>query len=307
LSSVFVGIVAIKLLRSVPKKESGPKISFIHAFKNILTGGVATWIPNMITSLGIQLGTVVVFGSKGSDDTAVYFISLSIVNVILFGTTALNIIALPALSSLKDARKRLTWQTIRWGYIISVPLSCSLVFYSEEILRLFGENYVDGEATLQILLLSVLPTIVLNGVSTLVYAYGNYRQSLAIELATAIPRIILYFILIPIYGPIGGAISFTIGSILAFIISAVIARKIGMSIFWKDLALMIIIPTVIGYLIYTLKINYIVGIIITLIASYLLLLKLHTVTKSDIYDGIDVLPTGISMRMLRLLKKWNRS
>jgi peptidoglycan biosynthesis protein MviN/MurJ (putative lipid II flippase) len=148
---------------------------------------------------------------------------------------------------------------------------------------------------------------VLNGVSTLVYAYGNYRQSLAIELATAIPRIILYFILIPIYGPIGGAISFTIGSILAFIISAVIARKIGMSIFWKDLALMIIIPTVIGYLIYTLKINYIVGIIITLIASYLLLLKLHTVTKSDIYDGIDVLPTGISMRMLRLLKKWNRS
>jgi O-antigen/teichoic acid export membrane protein len=307
LSSILLGIVTIKLLRSVPEKDSGPNISLIYAFKNILIGGVASWIPIVITSLGYQLGTIVVFGSRGSGDTAIYFISLSLVNVILFGTNSLTAIALPALSSLKDTRKRLAWQTIRWGYLISVPLSCSLVFYSQEILRMFGENYVGGEATLQILLQSIMPTIVANGVSTLVYAYGNYRQSLAIELVMGIPRIVLYFILIPIYGPIGGAISFTAGSILALVLSAIIARKIGMSIFWKDIVLIIIIPTIIGYLLDTLKINFVAGITITLIASYLILLKLGTITSSDLFDIMSILPSGISRPILGLLKKLKRN
>ena len=303
LSSVILGIVTIRLLKSVPIKDSHPKISFIYAFKNILTGGVASWIPIVVTSLGYQLGTIVVFGSKGSGDTAIYFISLSLVNIILFGTNALAAIALPALSSLKDARKRLAWQTIRWGYLISVPLSSSLVFYSQEILRLFGENYVGGEATLQILLQSILPTVVANGVTTLVYSYGNYKQSLTIELVMGIPRILLYFILIPIYGPIGGAISFTVGSVLAFVISIMIARKIGMFIFWKDLILVIIIPSLIGFSLYALKINFLAGIVITLLATYLILLKLGTITWSDLDDMTSILPSGIASPVSGLLKK----
>jgi O-antigen/teichoic acid export membrane protein len=303
LSSILLGIVTIRLLKSVPIKDSGPKISFAYAFKNILTGGVASWIPIVVTTLGYQLGTIVVFGSKGSSDTAVYFISLSLVNVILFGTNALASIALPALSSLEDARKRLAWQTIRWGYLVSVPLSSSLVFYSQEILRMFGESYIGGETILQILLQSVLPTIVANGVSTLVYAYGNYKQSLAIELVMGIPRIVLYFILIPIYGPIGGAISFTTGSLLALVVSIMIAHKIRMSIFWKDLVLVIIIPSIIGLILYALKINFLAGIATTLFASYFLLLKIGTITGSDLDDMKSILPHSISNPLSRLLKK----
>ena len=132
LSSILLGIVIFKLLKPVSKNRIGPRISFINASKDILIGGVTSWVPIVVTSIGYQLGTVVLFGSKGSTDAAVYFLTLNIVNSILFGTTAIFGIALPALSSMHDGRKRLAWQSIRWSAIICMPLSASLVFFSQD-------------------------------------------------------------------------------------------------------------------------------------------------------------------------------
>ena len=101
-------------------------------------------------------------------------------------------------------------------------------------MALFGQDYINGSPSLQILLLSVLPATLTTGINILIYSYGNYRQVLIIGLASSIPRTILYFALVPIYGSNGSAISFTIGSIIGSIACIVICRKIGMLIFWKD-------------------------------------------------------------------------
>lgn len=306
LSSILVGIWSTRLFRSTDKSQSSSTIRIQEASKNLLTGGLVRWIPTLVTTLGLQLGTIVLFGSKGSEDTAFYFISLTIVNAILLGTTSLTTVALPALSSIKDGRKRLAWQSIRWSYFISLPLASSLLFYSQDVLRLFGQSYTGGYISLQILLLSVLPTIVANGLNTLLYSYGNYRQSLAIDLVMNIPRTVLYFILIPIYGPLGAAVSFTAGSLLGFILSVIIARRIKMTIFWKDLILIFAIPMSIGYFIYLFQFNYIFAIPTIIIISYIALLKVGTILKSDVQTALDILPPKISTRMSRLLRTIKR-
>jgi O-antigen/teichoic acid export membrane protein len=290
-------------MKPVPKEKIEPRVSYIHASKDILTGGVTNWIPILVTNIGLQLGTIVLFGSKGANDAAVYFLAISIVNGILFSTTAIFAIALPALSSMQDGRKRLAWQTIRWSSLISVPLSSSLVFFSVDVMRLFGENYVKGEFPLQILLLSILPIILADGIANLTFSYGNYKQSLAIHLAMNIPRIVLYFALIPNYGIIGGAVSFVIGSILALIVTIIIISKIRINIVWRDLALIPIIPLAIGYLLHTLQFNYIYAIPITIAASYVILFKLHTVTGSDIQDLLSILPNSLSNQILIIWRK----
>ncbi len=308
LSSILIGISIIRFFKSARPLtvRSASTISLRNASKNLFSGGVVRWVPMLVTTIGYQLGTIVLFGSKGSEDTAVYFISLTIVNAILLGTTSLTSVALPALSSIQDGRKRMAWQTIRWGYLISIPLAASLIFYSQDVLRLFGQNYADGYMSLQILLLSILPTIVANGLSTLLYSYGNYRQSLAIDLVMNIPRTVLYFTLIPLYGPIGAAVSFTLGSLLAFVISLIIARRIKMLIFWKDLVLVFIIPLVIGYVFYILQVNYVIALPIIIVASYISLLKVGTISKSDIQTTINILPPGISNQMLKFLRALKR-
>ena len=303
LSSVLLGIVVMKYMKPVSKEKIVPTLSYIHASKDILTGGVTNWIPILVTNIGLQLGTIVLFGSKGANDAAIYFLAISIVNGILFSTTAIFAIALPALSSMQDGRKRLAWQTIRWSSLISIPLSSSLVFFSVDVMRLFGENYVKGEFPLQILLLSILPIILADGIANLTFSYGNYKQSLAIHLAMNIPRIVLYFTLIPNYGIIGGAVSFVIGSILALIVSIIIISKIRINIVWKDLALISIIPLAIGYLLHTLQFNYIYAIPITIAVSYMILFKLYIATGSDIQDLLSILPNSLSNQILIIWRK----
>ena len=284
----------------------GSEVSLQHASKDLLVGGIASWIPMLIYDVGIHLGTIVLYGARGSEDTAIFFISLTIVNALLLGTVSFTAIGLPILSSIQDGRKRFAWQTIRWGYIISVPLASSIFFYSREVLGLLGQNYIEGETSLQILLLSLPPTIILSGIGNLVYSYGNYKQSLVIDLFMSVPRVLLYFLLVPIYGSIGASISFTIGSLTGLVVSIIVARKIGMLIFWKDLVLLFFVPILIGFILHSFEINYVIGIFATIIISYISFSKLNTITRSDVRDIVDILPDSISNQILNFLRKVKR-
>ena len=303
LSSIVLGVVIIRFLRSMPKKALETKINFVFASKSLLIAGAASWTPTLIATIGYQLGTIVLYGFQGSSEAGIYFITLTIVNGIALGMSSLLVIALPVLSSMHDGRKRFTWQMIRLSSLISIPFSTSLIFYSEDILKLLGQDYVEGTWSLQILLMSTFPLVIVNGVDTLVYAYGNYRKSLAINLSLNIPRIILYFVLVPFYGVTGAAVSYTLGTLIAFAFSVAIARKIRMVLFWKDLASVLIIPISIAFSLYILHVNYIIGIFATTITSYLVLLKIGVLTRSDISDFLQILPHSISNPMIRLLKR----
>jgi len=148
----------------------------------------------------------------------------------------------------------------------------------------------------------MLPIVVTMGITTLAYAYGNYRQVLIIGLATNIPRAVLYIILVPFSdGLIGAAWSYTIGSIAGFLLSIVVARKIGLKIFWKDVAFILGIPAGLGLLLNSFHVGFIVGILATLAGSYILLLKMHILERRDVEDSLQVLPQGISNHILLLL------
>ena len=271
--------------------------------EQIIVGGLTNWIPLLVSTIGSQLGTIILFSSKGSSDAAIYFLALNIVNGILFSTSAIFNIALPALSSLQDGRKRLAWQTIRWSTLISIPLSASILFFSQDVMALFGETYSNGGMALQILLLSLFPTIVADGISNLVFSYGNYRQSFLIHLTMNLPRTLLYFILIPAFGIIGGAISFLIGPLFAIVVSVTIIRKIRMSISWKDLSLILIIPMAIGYILSILQLYFVYSILITLAISYLILFKIQIITSTDLQDLLHILPSSVSNRISKIWHK----
>ena len=98
---------------------------------------------------------------------------------------------------MNDGRKRFTWRIIKISTIISVPLSLSILFYSNDIIDILGQNYAEASLFLRILLITVIPSSVSIMVIQLSYAYGNYRQVLYLGLASSIPRTLLYFILVP--------------------------------------------------------------------------------------------------------------
>jgi O-antigen/teichoic acid export membrane protein len=308
-SSILLGIIILTLFNlSNRNNRSNTQIimvaaaNFSHACKNIVTSSVVRWIPYLITTIGSQLGTIVIFGFQGSDQAGPYFIALTIVEGITYAMYSLFTVALPALSGMQDGRKRFTWHAIRLSALISLPFSCALIFYSREIMQLVGQAYIEASSSLEILLLSMLPTAVFTGVTALVYSYGNYKQVLAIGLATSIPRTTLYFVFVPIYGNTGAAISYTIGAVVGLAISIVIANRIKMQISWRDLACILIIPMGIAFVLDILHVNYIVGIAATLVISYTLLLRLRILKRADVRDAINILPKSISDQVNNILK-----
>lgn len=302
LSSVLLAIFIGKIFKST-KKVTKPEITIRNASKSLLVGGIVAWIPILITTLGIDVGTLVLYNTYGSYQSGVYFIALAIANAINAIVYSIFTISLPVLTSMHHGRKRFVWQTIRISAIMALPLSCSIIFYSNDIMNLIGSNYEKGSSSLQILLLSSFPIIVLTGVETLVFSYGQYRHTLTISLATSIPRTILYVTLVPIFGMAGVAISYTIGSVIGFTASIIVANRIRMLIFWKPLVLTFFLPLSLAFIFVIFNVNYIIGIVTTITITYLLLMKLHVIEKTDGSFFIELMPNRISKPLITVANK----
>lgn len=307
---ILSSILLTAILLSTTFKTARIKIelqSLRDNAKNILHASVVNWIPVIIMIVGSQLGTIVVFGTYGSSQAGVYFLALTIVTGISSIMSSLYTIALPTMSSLHDYRKRIAWQTVRLSAIIILPFTCSLIFFSSEIMNIFGEAYVNGSVSLQILLISMLPICVTDGIYTLAYSYRNYRYVFIVGLAISVPQTILYFSFVPLYGEMGAAIAYTVGSVLGCLVSLLISKKMGLLILWKELAIIFILPTSLGYILSYLHLNFILGIVLTITFSYVLLLKIHIVTKSDLYDFLDILPDSVSNQIISFVGKFKKS
>lgn len=272
-------------------------------FQELFSASVVFWIPYMITTIGSQIGTIFVYGSSGSGDAGLFFIALTIVTGITSVMYSLFTISFPALSAMSDGRKRLTINSIRLSLIIAIPFSSSLIFYSEDVLALLGGEYTEASGILDILLLSMLPTAVQYGITSLVYSYGKYRQVLLLGLSTSLPRVIMYFTLVPLFGGIGGAVGFTLGALIGFGFSVYIASQNKTQIEWRKLILIFAIPMIFSFVLSNLQVFYVVGILLNLIGSYVVMFALRLILHSDLVLIYKSLPGGISTPLYKILKK----
>jgi len=298
---IVLGINIWAILKSSTKKSS--MLALKTASKNILSASISNWLPSIVTTIGTQLGIIIVFGAQGASKAGVFFIVFAIFTALIGIISSLFTITYPALSSMTDGRKRLTWRVIKLSLIISLPFSAWLMFYAKNVLDLLNPKYGEGSSTLEVLLLSILPIVVTSGINILVYSYGKYRQVLIIGSVTSIPRIIIYFALVPVYGIWGASVSFTIGSIAGFIVSVLIANKIGMKIFWKQLVFLFIIPHVLAILLFYVNVNYIISFAVIPLITWILLLKVGLITRVDLQDSIGILPNNIAHRTLMIVNR----
>lgn len=297
---IMLSFNLVTILKTIKHK---PTFNLFHACKNIFIASIPTWISQIIGLIGANLGTLVVFGSIGANQAGSYFIALTVFYAVGSIRGSVFGIAFPVLSAMVDERKRFVWRLVKMSLILSLPISFTVILYSDEVMGIIGSSYLDGSVPLKILLLSMLTGTYNMGMGTLVYSYGQYRKVLCIGLGSDATRILLYFILVPLYGNTGAALAFTVGSILGFVVSLIVAKKIGMKIFWKDLALLFIIPAGLACVLGLVQLHYIIGVPLLLVISMLSYLRLHILSKSDIRNYFEILPDGIAEPLIKILNK----
>ena len=201
-ATILVSSLLAFTIKEFFKQYSTKPISdFNTYFRKLMSISMVNWIPLLVNTIGSQLGTIIVFGFQGAGHAAFYFISLQIYTAVAAVIWSLESTTYPRLSSIhNDERKKFAIRLIKISLIITLPFSYCVIFYSQDIMQLFGDRYSQGSLSLQILMMSIFPVTVLAGITTFLYSHGKYRTILGIELVTSVPRSVLYFVLVPIYG-----------------------------------------------------------------------------------------------------------
>ncbi len=250
---------------------------------DVLRAGVVSWLPNIIVLAGQWLGVLFVFGSSGAVETGYYYIAYAISGVVLAIGTSLLGLLLPVLSGMVDGRKRAASRVLRISLLFMAPIAVFIATYPWLLLGLLGREYVAASNILTILLLSSVPLAITACINSLIYAYGYYRMVLLIGLSQNIPRIILYLSLVPLYGGLGAAISFTLGTYSGLLTSLFIAYKIRFYIDMRSIGITIAIPLALGIASYILGLHWIIGLIV-IASSYIFYARLGILSRRDLRD-----------------------
>lgn len=146
-------------------------------------------------------------------DVGVYSASASVARVFNTITMPVMFMFLPvaagyyARNSLSDMSSLYQIVT-KWVFSLSLPFFAVLIIFSETIvIKLFGQDYAQGAASLQIITLGYLPSLILGINNVALTATGRTYEQMALSGITIFLNIVLNIILIPNYGLNGAAVA----------------------------------------------------------------------------------------------------
>jgi len=279
-SSIFLLFVTLRYLKSIKGSYFAKSNQYMRL---VLRGSFPRWIPQVIVLLGTQLGTLVIFSVSGAAEAGLFYIPFAIMNVLFLASHAINQVIHPIFSGLEDIKiqKQYLFKTLKTAFFATMPFAAIMFFYAPSILSIFGKEFSQADETFSILLLGFPGALIADSVYFLLYARGNYRDVLSLGLIANVPRIMLYFILVPMYGGPGGAIAYVIGVYLQLILTIIIIERLKIRLPYIKLICISIIPFVIGYLVGFIEVE-VFGALILLFASLLIFLKVKIINCEDV-------------------------
>ena len=279
---MFIGITNFFVSMAYVLYSIGFKPVFsLDALVNVLRAGIVSWLPGIIVLAGQWLGVLFVFGSSGAVETGYYYIAYAISGAVLGVSTSMLSLLLPVLSGMGDGRKRAASQVLRISMLFMVPVAVFVAVYPWLPLGLLGEEYIVASNILIVLLLGSVPLAITMCISNLVYAYGLYRMVLLIGLVQNVPRIVSYLILVPRYGGLGAALSFTIGTYSGLLYVLYAMHYIRFNLDARTLGKVIAIPLGLGLMSYILRLHWVIG-LVAVASSYLFYMKLGILSRKDL-------------------------
>jgi O-antigen/teichoic acid export membrane protein len=237
----------------------------------------------MIGTIGTYSGILVIFSTKGAQETGLFYIPFTVYSVLLLVSSAITNISHPVLSGIKtiDEQKGFLKKTLKMNLLLVMPLASIMLFYSQDIFSIFGAEYNFSSEVMNYLIISIPFTVVGYGTYFLFFAKMHYRKILLLGLISNISKVALYFILVPTLGGLGTAIAIMIGELLLVITAIILLEKIQIRLPYKQFLIIIFIPMIIGFIVQLIPIGFI-GTIIILPVTFFFYIKFQIMTKEEV-------------------------
>ncbi len=183
--------------------------------------------------LGVWVGTKAVGIYSAASNTAFW---------VSFVLQSINPVVSPSFSILnvrndRVALQKLIWAMSIWIFWLSTAIAVFLFIFAKPILGIFGAEFSQADWILRILVIGQLINSLSGAVATLMAMMGYQNQLMLVSCVAALTNLILNAIAIPLWGPMGAALTTTFTlSIWNLWLVVIVMRNIGVN------------PTVFSYL-----------------------------------------------------------
>lgn len=303
---ITTAFYSVYLARMVLHTTARATKDIVSNTKQIVSAGLASWIPHIIGVLGSQLGILSVFSLHGSAETGKFYLAMAIFTFTLFMVNGINRVSHPLIAGMatKEQQASFVSHTVKLAFIFTMPIAACLLFFAGEFLGLIGREYASAHSTLAIFMIGLPLAIINEMVYYFVYGRGDIRTLLYVGFAGNIPRIILYFIIVPMFGLDGAAFSYVVGSVTQLLLSIKIAREHELVLYYRQYIILTAVPVLIGFAASMIHIHFTFSTIIIIFFSILMYIKLGLFTDSELrsilYTG---LPNDIAKRIYPTLSR----
>jgi len=205
LAYLFEGLFVIFTSLYFVKKSFSFRIGnigyFMEIIKDALVNTPAKWSKMVIVILSVVL--LAIFNISTSE-VGIFYVALMITIVVAGFASSMAYMVIPSSTTLK---KDLSSSSLRLSLSLTAPIVVALLVVPRSILSLIGPEYESAVAVLVILAMAIIPSaITVNLISKL----NNLDKSRLLVLSGLLQIctfFISFFVLVPIYGTIGAAIS----------------------------------------------------------------------------------------------------
>ncbi|MDP7638910.1 MAG: flippase, partial [Candidatus Hydrogenedentes bacterium] len=159
-----------------------------------------------------QVSILMIGALESPAEAGLYSAATRLVDLVIFGLIAVNMIGAPIFAQLHAQGKRDELQRVltlaSWGiFALCVPVSLFLIVFGRFLLGLFGEDFTAAYPALLILVCGQLFKALAGSVGYLLTMTGHQKQAAIVICAVAILSVALNWLLIPRYGLSGAAIA----------------------------------------------------------------------------------------------------
>jgi O-antigen/teichoic acid export membrane protein len=288
---ISAGYCAIYLIKNfgftlMDIRTYGVRFSIPSVFKASIVG----WIPQIIKVLGSQLGIVTIFAFGGAVEAGKFYVPMSIFLVALFVVSGINRVSHPLISGMSTKEKQANFflHSTKTAFIFTIPVTMPLLFFPNDFLRLIGDDFGSSAGSLVILMASLPLVILCEMLYFFVYGRGDNKAVLYLGLAGNIPRTILYFILVPLYGINGASLAYLIGSLSQLALTIRIANEHLINFQFKKYTILTVIPASIGLLVWMLNLHFLLSSLIIVFGSMLGYVKMDLLTDEELHGILHV-------------------
>jgi|GEM_PF-2098988 O-antigen/teichoic acid export membrane protein len=231
----FFVIFIISSLRNV--SQVGPVIGVgINNIRKIYSASfyfflVGVGLPLLSNINNIQLGSL-----GTSEQVALFSASSKVVTIILLGLVSANLLIAPKLSPLYysgniGGMRLLIRNNNRIVLLLTIPPVLLVLFFAEQILGIFGQDYISAAPFLRILVIGHAVSVLCGPVLLTATMTGYQKTASIVIISVCLISWSLCFILIPKYGAMGAVYSAVFGNIcLNLVLAIILYRKIELNV-----------------------------------------------------------------------------